>query len=96
MKRARVAADGAEIVTVAVESGAREQMADRLVAERGLVLIPPYDDDRIIAGQGTAARELFEEVGQLDFLFVCCGGAGLLSGSALAASRLAPAATGGR
>jgi len=58
VKRARVEADGAEIVTVAVESGAREAMADRLIAERGLVLVPPYDDDRIIAGQGTVGLEI--------------------------------------
>ena len=55
--------------------------------ERGLTLVPPYDHPHIIAGQGTAARELFEEVGALDFLFVPCGGGGLLSGSALAAQR---------
>ena len=54
-------------------------------SERGLTLMPPYDHPHIIAGQGTAARELFEEVGALDFLFVPCGGGGLLSGSALAA-----------
>jgi threonine dehydratase len=57
------------------------------------VVIPPYDHPHIIAGQGTAARELFEEVGPLDFLFVPCGGGGLLSGSALAASVLAEKCT---
>ena len=50
--------------------------------DRGLTLIPPYDHPHVIAGQGTAARELFEDVGPLDFLFVPCGGGGLLSGSA--------------
>jgi len=52
--------------------------------------IPPYDHPDVIAGQGTAARELLEEVGELDHLFVCLGGGGLLSGSALAARALAP------
>ena len=56
-----------------------------------MTLIPPYDDADVIAGQGTAAKELFEEVGELDALFVCLGGGGLLAGSALAARALAPA-----
>src|SRR5262249_36178896 len=59
-------------------------------AERGLTVIPPYDHPHIIAGQGTAARELVQEVGRLDLLLVPCGGGGLLSGSALAAAALSP------
>ena len=55
------------------------------IGERGLTLVPPYDHPHIIAGQGTAARELLEEVGALDFIFCPCGGGGLLSGTALAA-----------
>ena len=55
-----------------------------------MTLIPPYDHADVIAGQGTAAKELFEEVGDLDALFVCLGGGGLLGGSALAARALAP------
>ena len=62
----------------------------RLADERGMTLIPPYDHPDVIAGQGTAAKELFEEVGALDALFVCLGGGGLLAGSALAARALAP------
>ena len=62
--------------------------------ERGLTLVPPYDHPHVIAGQGTAARELFEEVGALDFLLVPCGGGGLLSGSALAAQRAGRPAAG--
>ena len=54
-------------------------------------MIPPYDHPHIIAGQGTAARELLEDAGPLDFLFVPCGGGGLLSGSALSAKAIAPA-----
>ncbi len=66
----------------------REAIGKRLAAERGLTLIPPYDHPHIIAGQGTAARELIEEVGALDLLYVPCGGGGLLSGSALAANAM--------
>ncbi len=92
IKRARVAADGAEIVTVAVESGAREEMADRLVRERGLVLIPPYDDDRVIAGQGTCGLEIAEEVADLALVLVPVGGGGLASGVAVAVRALHPGA----
>jgi threonine dehydratase len=69
----------------------REAIGRRLADERGMTLIPPYDHPDVIAGQGTAACELFEEVGDLDALFVCLGGGGLLAGSALAARALAPA-----
>lgn len=68
----------------------REQLTQQMALERGLVLIPPYDHAEIIAGQGTAAKELFEEVGALDALLVCVGGGGLLAGSALAARALSP------
>jgi threonine dehydratase len=68
----------------------REAIGRRLAEEGGLALIPPYDHPDVIAGQGTAAKELFDEVGPLDALFVCLGGGGLLSGSALAARALSP------
>jgi threonine dehydratase len=68
----------------------REALTNELAAQRGLTLIPPYDHPDVMAGQGTAAKELFEEVGALDCLFVPLGGGGLLSGSALAARALAP------
>jgi threo-3-hydroxy-L-aspartate ammonia-lyase len=68
----------------------REQIGRDLAEKRGLTLIPPYDHPDIVAGQGTAAKELFDEVGPLDALFVCLGGGGLLSGSALATRALAP------
>jgi threo-3-hydroxy-L-aspartate ammonia-lyase len=68
----------------------REQIGRDLAQKHGLTLIPPYDHPDVIAGQGTAAKELFEEVGPLDALFVCLGGGGLLSGSALATRALAP------
>ena len=69
----------------------REAIGRRLAEERGMTLVPPYDHPDVIAGQGTAAKELIEDVGPLDALFVCLGGGGLLSGSALAARALAPA-----
>lgn len=68
----------------------REQIGRDLAEQHGLTLIPPYDHPDVIAGQGTAAKELFEEVGPLDAFFVCLGGGGLLSGSALATRALAP------
>lgn len=68
----------------------REKIGRELAEKHGLTLIPPYDHSHVIAGQGTAAKELIEEVGQLDVLFVCLGGGGLLSGSALAARHLSP------
>lgn len=68
----------------------REQIGRDLAQKHGLTLIPPYDHPDVVAGQGTAARELIEEVGLLDAFFVCLGGGGLLAGSALAARALAP------
>ncbi len=68
----------------------REQIGRDLAEKYGLTLIPPYDHPDVVAGQGTAAMELFEEVGSLDALFVCLGGGGLLAGSVLAARALAP------
>ena len=68
----------------------REQIGRDLAEKHGLTLIPPYDHPDVIAGQGTAAKELFEETGPLDAFFVCLGGGGLLSGSALATRALAP------
>jgi threonine dehydratase len=68
----------------------REALTQRLAAERGMTLIPPYDHPDVIAGQGTAAKELIEETGPLDRLYVCLGGGGLTSGSALAARALSP------
>jgi len=68
----------------------REQIGRDLADKHGLTLIPPYDHPDVIAGQATAAKELFEEVGPLDALFVCLGGGGLLAGSALSTRALAP------
>ena len=68
----------------------REQIGKDLAEKNGLTLIPPYDHPDVISGQGTAAKELFEEAGKLDALFVCLGGGGLLAGSALSARALSP------
>ena len=68
----------------------REQIGRRMAEEKGLTLIPSYDHPDVIAGQGTAALELLQDVGNLDALFVCLGGGGLLAGSALAVRALAP------
>ena len=68
----------------------REQIGRKLAQEHGMTLIPPYDHPDVIAGQGTAAKELFEEIGQLEAFFVCLGGGGLLSGSALSTRALSP------
>ncbi|HFN1103729.1 TPA: threo-3-hydroxy-L-aspartate ammonia-lyase [Klebsiella variicola subsp. variicola] len=71
----------------------RELIGRDLAEKHGMTLIPPYDHPHVIAGQGTAAKELFDEVGELDVLFVCLGGGGLLAGSALSARALSPACT---
>ena len=81
---------GGEVVVYDRYKEDREAIGRRLAEARGLTLIPPFDHSDVIAGQGTAAKELIEEVGPLDALFVCLGGGGLLSGSALAARALAP------
>ena len=91
VKRIATEGYGGEVVLYDRDREDREAIGQRLAHERGLTLIPPYDHPHIIAGQGTAARELIEEVGALDYLFVPCGGGGLLSGSAIAAKALAPA-----
>ncbi|MCP6762025.1 MAG: threo-3-hydroxy-L-aspartate ammonia-lyase [Fischerella sp. CENA71] len=81
---------GAEVIFYNRKTTNREELTQSLAQDRGLTIIPPYDHPHIIAGQGTAAKELIEEVGALDLLLVCCGGGGLLSGSAIAAKTLAP------
>jgi len=81
---------GGNVVTYDRYTQDREAIGRKLAEEKGMTLIPPYDHADVIAGQGTAAKELFEEVGELDAFFVCLGGGGLLSGSALATRALSP------
>jgi threonine dehydratase len=79
---------GGEVVTFDRYTQDREAIGRQIAAERGLTLIPPFNHPEVIAGQGTATKELIEEVGPLDLLAVCLGGGGLTSGSALAAHAL--------
>ena len=81
---------GAQVIVYDRYRDDREAIAQRLAADRGAAVIPPFDHPDVIAGQGTLAAELIDEVGPLDSLYVCMGGGGLLSGCALAAKALAP------
>ncbi len=81
---------GANVVSYDRWTESREEIGRALADRHGLTLIPPFDHPHVMAGQGTAAKELFEETGPLDALFVPLGGGGLLSGSLLAANALAP------
>lgn len=88
VKREATAGYGARIVSA--PAAQREKVSAQRARDEGLTLVHPYDDDRIIAGQGTAAWELFEQVEGLELLFVPVGGGGLISGSALAAAARQP------
>jgi threonine dehydratase len=81
---------GAEVITYDPASARREDMAARIAEERGMTVIPPFNHAQVVAGQGTAALELIEDMGPLDYLLVPCGGGGLLSGCAVAANRWSP------
>ncbi|WP_100158273.1 threo-3-hydroxy-L-aspartate ammonia-lyase [Proteus columbae] len=81
---------GGRVITYNRYTEDREEIGQQLAQKEGLTLIPPYDHPHIIAGQGTAAKELFDEVGALDMLFVPLGGGGLLSGSLLSTKALSP------
>jgi threonine dehydratase len=87
-----VAADGAEIVTVGPASDERRERAEAIAAQRGLAIIPPYDDDRIIAGQGTVGLEIAEDLADVAAVVVPVGGGGLASGVAAAIKALVPGA----
>ena len=90
VKRAAVAGYGGRIVPCAPTLAARESTLQRVVEQTGAVFVHPYDDHRIIAGQGTAALELLEQVPDLDAVVAPVGGGGLASGTALAVHGLAP------
>ncbi len=91
MKAGAARAYGADLVLYNPATGSRQEIAERLAAEHGYSIIPPFDHPDIIAGQGTAGMELLEETGPLDYLLAPCGGGGLLSGTAISARQLAPA-----
>ena len=90
IKRDRVAADGAEIVIVGTASDERQRVAESIAAQRGLAIIPPFDDDRIIAGQGTVGLEIVEDRAGPGVVLVPIGGGGLASGVATAIKALRP------
>lgn len=92
IKRDRVAADGAEVVVVGTASDERRTVAEQLAAERGLAVIPPFDDDRVIAGQGTVGLEIAEDLPDVRVVLVPVGGGGLASGVAIAIASLVPGA----
>jgi threo-3-hydroxy-L-aspartate ammonia-lyase len=87
-KLAATEGHGAEVIRFDRYGEDREALLAALVAERGLIPIHPYDDERVMAGQGTVALELIEDAGPLDVLLVCVGGGGLISGCATAAKGL--------
>ena len=92
IKRERVAADGAEIVIVGTPSEERRDRAEAIAAERGLAIVPPFDDDRIIAGQGTVGLEIAQDLADTAVVVVPVGGGGLASGVAVAIKALLPGA----
>ncbi len=81
---------GAEVIFYDRYNESREDVGERVCRERGMILVPPFDDYKIMAGQGTAALELLEEVPELDVLLTPCSGCGLLTGCATAAKHLRP------
>jgi threonine dehydratase len=92
IKRAATLALGAEVVDVGVASSERLAMAERLVREHGYVVVPPYDDEQIIAGQATCGLEIVEELPDVDLVLAPVSGGGLLSGVAAAVKQLRPRA----
>lgn len=88
----RTATEGYGANVIGYDSGkeSREEIAKDLEVSEGYTMIPPFDHKDVIAGQGTAALEMFEEIGNLDMLLVPCGGGGLLSGSAIATKEMSP------
>ncbi len=91
VKRQATEEYGAEVILYDKHKITREALARQIAHDRGLTIIPPYDHPDVISGQGTTTLELFKETGALDVLLVCCGGGGLLSGSAVASKALMPA-----
>lgn len=89
-KRAAVEGYGASVQLLDPATGSRQELAERLSAEHGYTIVPPFDDEEIVAGQGTATLELYDEVGTLDLLLAPVGGGGLISGTAIASKGRMP------
>lgn len=81
---------GAEVIFCGENTDDRQKMTDELINKFGYTLVPPYEDEKIIAGQGTVGLEIFEDLKDLDYLFVPIGGGGLISGCSIAAKHLSP------
>lgn len=92
-KRAATEGYGGNVVEYKPSEQDRKELAESLAVEHGYFVLPPYDHPHVIAGQGTSALELFQDVPDLDLLLVCCGGGGLLSGCAIAARTVSPETT---
>jgi len=90
VKRTATEQYGATVIDYNPVENSREKISEKLLNEHGYTLVPPFDHINIVAGQGTAALELFEKVESLDMLLVPCGGGGLLSGTAIAAKGIDP------
>ncbi|MBD1871373.1 threo-3-hydroxy-L-aspartate ammonia-lyase [Cyanobacteria bacterium FACHB-471] len=90
VKQAATRDYGAEVILYDRHETTREALSQQIASARQLTIIPPFDHPHVVAGQGTATKELLETVSDLDLLLVCCGGGGLLSGSAIAAHTLSP------
>ena len=90
IKKAATEGYGARVITYDKHETTREALAAEMAQEHGMTIIPPYDHPHVVAGQGTVGLELMQAAHELDMLFVCCGGGGLLSGCAIAAKHLQP------
>ena len=90
VKRAATEGYGATVIEYDPATSDREEIARQVAEDLGWPVVPAYDHEHVLAGQGTAVKELIEEIGELDLLLVCCGGGGLLSGSCLSARALSP------
>ncbi|MHC4976070.1 MAG: threo-3-hydroxy-L-aspartate ammonia-lyase [Planctomycetota bacterium] len=90
VKRQATEGYGAEVIEYVTSETQREELGRELAAERGLTIVPPFDHEHIIAGQGTVAYELHNEVPDLDVLMVCVGGGGVISGCAIATKHMRP------
>ena len=81
---------GASVVLYDKTKASREELAQEIALEKGMTIIPPYDHPHVVAGQGTVALEFLQDIQDLDYLFIPCGGGGLLSGCAIVAKTLNP------